>query len=60
MRAIALAAVGIVVLAPAAEGAALSGRAWPGGRITYAITSKSLQGPVRVAARAWNRSGVRV
>ena len=45
VRALALAAVAIGLLAPAAEGAALSGRAWPGGRITYAVTSKSMAGP---------------
>lgn len=60
MRAVVLAAVAIGVLTPVAQGAAVAGRAWPGGRITYAVTAKSLQGPVRVAARAWNRSGVRV
>ncbi len=60
MRALALAAVAIGLLAPAAEASHLSGRAWPGGRVTYAVTSKSMRTPVRAAALAWNRSGVDV
>ena len=60
MRALALAAVAIGLLAPAAEASHLSGRAWPGGRVTYAVTSKSMRTPVRAAALAWNRSGLDV
>ena len=60
MRALALAAVLIGLLAPAAEASHLSGRAWPGGRVTYAVTSKSMRAPVRAAALAWNRSGLKV
>jgi hypothetical protein len=58
--AIALAAVAIGALAPAAEANVIAGRAWPGGRIPYAVTAKSLRGPVRTAALAWNRSGINV
>lgn len=60
MRALALAAVAIGLVAPAAEAAVVSGRAWPGGRVPYAVTSKSMRGPVRAAALAWNRSGIEV
>lgn len=60
MRALALAAVAIGLLAPAAEASHVAGRAWPGGRVTYAVTSKSMRGPVRAAALAWNRSGLAV
>ncbi len=60
MRAVVLGAAAIGLLAPAADASVTAGRAWPGGRITYAVTSKALQGPVRVAAQAWNRSGIRV
>jgi hypothetical protein len=52
--------VGIVLLTPVAEASHLSGRAWPGGRVTYAVTSKSMRAPVRAAALAWNRSGLKV
>jgi hypothetical protein len=57
---IALAAVAIGLATPVAEGAVIAGKPWPGGRITYAVTAQSMQGPVRGAARAWNRSGVHV
>ncbi len=60
MRAIALAAVTLGVLVPAADAAHVSGRTWPGGRVTYAVTSKSMRAPVRAAALAWNRSGLKV
>jgi hypothetical protein len=58
--AIALAAVAIGAFAPTAEASHIAGRAWPGGRISYAVTAKSLRGPVHIAALAWNRSGVDV
>lgn len=60
MRALALAAVAIGLLAPPAEASHVAGRPWPGGRVTYAVTSKSMRGPVRAAALAWNRSGLEV
>ncbi len=60
MRALALAAVAIGLLAPPAEASHVAGRTWPGGRVTYAVTSKSMRGPVRAAALAWNRSGLKV
>ena len=60
VRALALAAVATGLLVPAAEASHLAGQAWPDGRVTYAVTSKALRGPVRAAALAWNRSGVKV
>ena len=43
-----------------AEAYVIGGSAWPGGHITYAVTSPALRAPAREAARAWNRSGARV
>jgi len=54
------AAVALGGLAPAADAATFLGRPWPGRRITYAVTSQTLKAQVRIAARAWNRSGARV
>jgi len=54
------AAVALGGLAPAADAATFLGRPWPGRRITYAVTSPTLKAQVRIAARAWNRSGARV
>jgi len=54
------AAVALGVVAPTADAAKFLGRPWPGKRITYAVTSPTLKAQVRIAVKAWNRSGARV
>jgi len=58
VRALALAAVALGLVAPAAHGARFLGQPWPGGRVPYAVSSAALREPVRIAVRSWNRSGV--
>ena len=60
VRALVAAVVAVGLLTPAADAATFLGRPWPGHRITYAVTSPTLRAQVRIAARAWNRSGARV
>jgi hypothetical protein len=57
VRALALAAVALGLVAPAAHGARFIGQPWPGGRVPYSVSSAALREPVRIAVRAWNRSG---
>ncbi len=60
MRITVVVVAGLAVVATPAGAADVRGRPWPGGVISYAVASNALAPAVRTAARAWNRSGVRV